>query len=292
MFAIIGVQLGKKQKNHFLKLFLILNIMVLIVSGTSAWMVQAESGDGLEEKGIGLAARFDEQERIRVIVQLNVPDQNKAVDLMTPAIHQAQSDVISSVKSGTVRVIHEYDYIPFMAVEVDRAGFEALQNNPLVVGIEEDILMYPSLAQSVPLINADDVWNIAGYTGAGQVVAVLDTGVDKNHPALAGKVVSEACYSTTSTTSNPPTTSLCPGGVLESTAPGSGLQCSITGCDHGTHVAGIVAANGTLLKGVAKDANLIAIQVFSQVNSSSIGSWPSDQIKGLERVYELRVSSQ
>jgi subtilisin family serine protease len=260
-----------------------------MISGTSAWMVQAQSGDGLEEKGIGLATRFDEQERIRVIVQLNVPDHNKAAELMTLAIHKAQGDVISSVKSGNVHVIHEYDYIPFMAVEVDRAGFEALQNNPLVVGIEEDILMQPLLTQSIPLINADDVW-AAGYTGNGQVVAVLDTGVDKNHPALAGKVVSEACYSSTTST----TTSICPGGVNESIEPGSALpyagNCPIGECDHGTHVAGIVAANSTSLKGVAKDAKLIAIQVFSRVSSNSIGSWSSDQIKGLERVFALKDS--
>jgi subtilisin family serine protease len=257
-------------------------------------MVQAQSGDGLDEKGIGLATRFDEQERIRVIVQLNVPDHNKAAELMTPAIHKAQGDVISSVKSGNVHVIHEYDYIPFMAVEVDRAGFEALQNNPLVVGIEEDILMQPLLTQSVPLINADDIW-AAGYTGNGQVVAVLDTGVDKNHPALAGKVVSEACYSANGVSG---TSSLCPGGVSSSTAINSALpyagNCPIGKCDHGTHVAGIVAAKGPI-NGVAIDANLIAIQVFTRFESNPncssypcVLSYTADQIKGLDRVYSLR----
>jgi subtilisin family serine protease len=177
-----------------------------------------------------------------------------------------------------------------MAVEVDRAGFEGLLKSPLVVGIEEDILMKPLLAESVPLINADDVW-AAGYTGEGQVVAVLDTGVDKNHPALVGKVVSEACYSTTSTTSNPPTTSICLGGVSATTDQDSALpyisNCPSGECDHGTHVAGIVAGNNSTMKGVAKDADLIAIQVFSRIDSSNIASWSTDQIKGLERVYDL-----
>jgi hypothetical protein len=47
-------------------------------------------------------------------------------------------------------------------------------------------------------------------------VAILDTGVQKSHPALLGKVISEACYS-----SNVPTqgaSSLCPGGATSSTA--------------------------------------------------------------------------
>ena len=49
-------------------------------------------------------------------------------------------------------------------MEVDRAAFCGLMNSPLVAGIEEDILMKPLLAESVPLINANDVW-AAGYTG-------------------------------------------------------------------------------------------------------------------------------
>jgi subtilisin family serine protease len=206
--------------------------------------------------------------------------------------------VISGVKNGFIKVIHEYDYIPFMALEVDRAGFEGLQKNPLVVGIEEDILMKPLLAQSVPLINADDVW-AAGYTGSGQVVAVLDTGVDKNHPALAGKVVSEACYSTNDV--NYGATSLCPGGVPNSTSSNSALpyinNCPTGKCDHGTHVAGIVAAKGPI-NGVALDAGLIAIQVFSRFDSGycspqaspCVLSFTSDQIAGLQRVYELSNS--
>lgn len=277
------------------RLIKIMVVMLLLLSITtlSAWTAQAQPGsdpeviDPMPQKGSNLVDPFEDQQTIRVIVQLQVPEQNQAADLMTPSIHTAQRDVLNATKSGQVNLIHQYDYIPFMAVEVDQVGLEALQKNPLVVGIEEDMLMKPMLLQSVPLINADDAW-AEGITGAGQVVAILDTGVDKNHPALAGKVVSEACYSSNTTS----TTSLCPGGVIASTAVDSGLPCTFADCDHGTHVAGIVAANGTYngqpFKGVAPDANIVAIQVFSQTLSGSLGSWSSDQIKGLERVFELK----
>jgi len=270
-------------------------MLLVLISGSSGWMVSAQDGGGegeVPDSDLALLTKLDQQERLRVIVQLKIPGlTNKTAELNTPAIHTAQSDLLSTLSSNNVRLIHQYDYIPFMAVEVDRAGLEGLMRSPLVVGVEEDILMKPLLSESVPLINADDVW-AAGYTGEGQMVAVLDTGVDKNHPALAGKVVSEACYSSTSST----TTSLCPGGVSASIETDSALpyisNCPSGECDHGTHVAGIVAANGASVKGIAKDAKLIAIQVFSRVSSNSIGSWSSDQIKGLERVYTLRNSYQ
>jgi subtilisin family serine protease len=276
-------------------------VLVLTVSGMSVWIVQANPGTvenfaGLNRKNYEiseLASRFEAQEHLRVIVQLKIPDQETNSKNQQTEIQKAQRDLINGLNQRSTRLVHEYKFIPFVAMEVDQAGFEALQNNPMVVGIEEDIIMYPMLITSVPLINADDVW-AAGYTGSGQVVAVLDTGVDKNHPDLLGKVVSEACYSTTSPITNPPTTSLCPGGVAASTAVDSALpyasNCPAGECDHGTHVAGIVAANGLTYKGVAKEASLIAIQVFSRINSSTIGSWSSDQIKGLDRVYELKDS--
>lgn len=279
------------------RIHIIITILVLIAFSTSlsAWIVQAQTivseNDGIPaaEKEMALEARFDGQDRLRVIVQLKVPGQAKSAELMTPSIHQAQRELIGEVKSGQMRVIHEYDYIPFMALEVDRVAFEALQKNPIVIGIEEDVLMKPMLQESVPLIGADDVW-LEGVTGAGQVVAILDTGVDKNHPALAGKVVEEACYSTTNADYG--SESLCPGGVQITTAENSALpyatNCPIGGCDHGTHVAGIVSANNDVIQGVAKDSKLIAIQVFSLINGSSLGSWSTDQIKGLERVYALK----
>jgi hypothetical protein len=163
----------------------------------------------------------------------------------------------------------------------------------------------PSLTESVPVVGATGGM-ANGFSGSGQAVAVLDTGVDKNHSYFAGgKVVSEACYSTTTGT-NPDfdsSVSLCPGGAQESTAPDSGLHCDtaqIGICWHGTHVAGIAAGREPTLGhfGVAKDASIIAIQVFSRFNNPSncgggapcVSAYSSDIIKGLERVYNLRTT--
>jgi len=157
-----------------------------------------------------------------------------------------------------------------------------------IIGIEKNELQEPGLTQSNPLISAPTAW-AAGADGSGVAVAVLDTGVDKNHPFLSGKVVSEACYSKAGGAGSG--TSLCPGGVTSSTAAGSGRNCSaaVSGCDHGTHVAGIVAGKNATFSGVAPEASIIAIQVFTNI-SGSARAYDSDIIKGLQRVYALRNS--
>lgn len=231
---------------------------------------------------------------LRVIIGLRVAS-GKAGAAETPtrpqawraAIERAQASVMSRL-GGSVVYARVFSTIPYLAARVDAAALQALENSPDVTTVEPDVQYRPTLFQSVPLIGADQAW-AAGYSGAGWTVAVLDTGVDETHPFLGGKVVSDACYSS----AGPGTASLCPGGVAATTAPGSGASCapSIDGCYHGTHVAGIAAGRGSSFSGVAKDATIISIQVFSADTTTSppgAAAYESDIISGLERVYALR----
>jgi hypothetical protein len=201
------------------------------------------------------------------------------------SISQAQNRVVGLVPQSLRQSIRRFASIPYMALEADAATLESLRRSPTVAAIEEDVPVPTALTESVPIVGVPTVWPQRA-TGVGWAIAVLDTGVDKTHPFLVGKVVSEACYSSdvagTSAT-------LCPGGVTSSTSPGSGVNCPYPGCEHGTHVAGIAAGTGSTFSGVAKDASIVAIQVFSSFPASgSVLAWTSDIIKGLERVYALK----
>ena len=210
------------------------------------------------------------------------------------AIESLQVKLLSRMSLRPGRKIKRFSNIAFLAMEVDSSELEQLRQLPGVASIKEDSLLRPTLDVSAPQIGADLAWT-EGFTGTGQVIAVLDTGVDGSHPALVGKIVDEACYSTTNLLDS--AFSLCPDGSQQQLGPGSAVNCTgITGCDHGTHVAGIAAGDHATYAGIGRGAELLPIQVFSRINNflvcfpyeECLWAYTSDVVKGLERVYELR----
>lgn len=98
-------------------------------------------------------------------------------------------------------------------------------------------------------IQAERVWNELGVDGGGVRVATLDTGVDINHPDLAGKMV-------TDDPSNPNY----PGGWLEFNSSGSPIvSAPHDSAYHGTHVSGTIHGGATsgVAIGVAPGARLM-----------------------------------
>lgn len=234
---------------------------------------------------------------VRLIVELRtetVPEHKLSASgwvAQRNRIAEAQKAFLQKIVQKQGRELKRFKTLPYVVVEGNENFLQALLDmSGNVASIQEDRLHFPSLAESVPLIGGDKAWS-AGATGAGQTVAIIDSGVDSTHPFLNGKVVAEACYSTSSGSTS---TTVCPNGQNEQVGTGAGRECTIAGCLHGTHVAGIAAGKGNDFSGVAKDANIIAVQVFSTFHSGCgstspcISAYTSDIIKGLEYVYSLR----
>ncbi|MFD4762624.1 S8 family peptidase [Streptomyces sp. NPDC058439] len=103
-----------------------------------------------------------------------------------------------------------------------------------------------TLDQSVPQIGAPEAW-AAGYDGTGTKVAILDTGIDPNHPDVAGQVKKAQNF-----TDDPD---------------------AVDHHGHGTHVASTIAgsgaASGGKLKGVAPGADLYIGKVLDGAGNGS-----------------------
>jgi subtilisin len=247
--------------------------------------------------------------RVRVLVELKLPSGRHvpegraaspaAVGAQRQAIAGAGARVLARLQPGGPRILHRYETVPYLALEVGANDLQALDSAQQdVVRVMEDQILRPVLAQSVPLVEADQAWT-SGYDGSGTTIAVLDTGVDSLHPFLSGKLVEEACYSSTVAGSSQ---SVCPNGLDEQLGPGAAAPCALADCLHGTHVAGIAAGSGAAagrtFSGTAKGASLMAVQVFSKVLSPlscggtapCAGAFTSDIIAGLERVYAVAAT--
>ena len=194
----------------------------------------------------------------RVIAVTRAPGEQVAGDIVA----DLPAGSATAVKAGRTRQV---------ALTVDSEGLDALKESPEVERILEDKanrVVVDQWADTVGVPAAQD----AGWSGSGRTIAVLDTGVQVDHPFLAGKVSAEACFSQSSGTS---VVSLCPGQVAEAHGAGAATPCSgIPGCEHGTHVAGIVAGGPVStpsdLVGVAPGASIIAVKVFTRVTSTSV----------------------
>lgn len=241
-----------------------------------------------------------EKGSIRLRVGVAVPFAEEG--LLTPSqVATQRHDIARAQQSLSERLVtrelRTFSTIPFMTVTVDEADLEALLYAPEVVLVERIKKHRPLLQESRGIIGAD-LAQQRDLTGSGWNVAVLDTGVNKNHPFLQGKVVAEACFSGDQGSAFDGVESLCQNGESYQIGNGAGMHCSVTDvdidCGHGTHVAGIVSGNlqPSGLQGVSPGAGIMAVQVFSgyeecdQTEEVCIGAYDSDIIAALEYIYE------
>lgn len=210
-------------------------------------------------------------------------------------IARLQDAVLAALSGREHKLLYRYQYVPQLSIKLDARALELLANLPDVADIQEVELSAPDLADSGPIVGSADLLE-RGVSGSGWVVAVLDTGIDRNHPFLRS-FVAESCYSGNGN---------CPNGTTRQTGAGAAAACTFapSACSHGSHVAGIATgasqAGFTSLEGIARGARVMPIQVFTQftgtdctnfgLSSPCALSRVDDQVAALEYVYSQRFN--
>lgn len=103
------------------------------------------------------------------------------------------------------------------------------------------------LVETDTIVRASAARNKYGYTGTGYTAAVIDTGIDYNHTAFAGRYLGG--YDFHNNDDDP-----------------------YDDNGHGTHVAGIIAGDHTSYKGIAPDANIVALKALGSNGSGSFAA--------------------
>ena len=141
-----------------------------------------------------------------------------------------------------------------VAVELaDGAAIDAIARLPHVERVSVDAIAeaYETGAmRTAPVGNT----KTRGDAGEGVVVAVIDTGIDHTHPALAGKIIGGWDFANDD-------------------------DDPMDDHRHGTHVAGIIAATGGPMSGIAPGVSLLAYKVLDDEGRGST----SDIVAGIER---------
>lgn len=293
--------------------------VALLFSGVSAGAAEADSASSAlfrpdDSQRID-ASMYAPDDCVRIIVELEdaplldnrqVAQYSSVSDFLDSSAAQSverklerarkavKSEIDTTLDDAEVR--YEYSTV-FNGLAVDAAyeDLEAIQDMP---GVKDAYvsqvyqLIEPvnevKLMDSVPSIGGD-IAKGSGYTGKGMVVAILDTGLDTSHEAFQN-AVNEPKYSKNDISKIIKKKGLHAGEVsVDSVYKNSKIPFEYDyydsdtnvsgGNSHGTHVAGIVGANGGEVTGVAPDAQLMIMKIFGDDGS---GAYDSDIFAALE----------
>ncbi|HVE73364.1 MAG TPA: S8 family serine peptidase [Thermoanaerobaculia bacterium] len=242
-----------------------------------------------------------------VIVGVRVDGGWRAADARIPAKALAQRSRVAAAKERllrkhrTAKRVEGRDYrnIPYFALLVDEHALRRLLDDDEVTSVGENSAFKRTLEQSTTIIGSATS-NQNGYDGSQQTIAIVDDGVDHEHPFFGNRVIQDraACFSGGRSAD----TSLCPGHALEEYGEGTGAPCvSPLGddCPHGTKVAGIAAGKHPTNQdffGVAPAAKILPVQVYSLTGNSTSGhqtnAYKIDVIAALEYLARADVRNE
>lgn len=154
-----------------------------------------------------------------------------------PVVAETVAEPVTT--SSPILTVEEYAAREDVNIRYSDTYIEAVQSynpnySPFVIQHSSGLGLYANWTE---FTGATAAWS-RGYTGAGSTVAILDTGIDTDHAEFADSIAAMECF-----------TAMC----------NAGYETIEDLNGHGTHVAGIAAANldGQGMTGVAPDAELL-----------------------------------
>jgi subtilisin family serine protease len=194
---------------------------------------------------------------IERIISYDPAASEQAVQDMLAALHATEISRIPQL--GSMKVL-----MPELLVSVAQTMAESNSAPAGLSGLEENVMYELFFTPNDPAFNNGTnqwaltdytgstytmyAWDIAKQDGAGVLVAVLDTGVDLQHPDLAGQIDTARDWDFINDDNN----------ADDDHDPSVGIG------GHGTHVAGIIAAktnNALYMAGIAYRAKILPVKV-------------------------------
>lgn len=213
---------------------------------------------------------------------------------------------ISGKQEELLKLLDEQELSYTVGEEYDTllAGFElmikasdfaavcgALENEADVIVSEVYRTAETKLVENTVNVYDTGIFNSSesGYDGSGMVVAVLDTGLDSNHTAFSvanftsdnlGLTKEQVANLLSQTTANKQAGGLSVDDVYINEKVPFGYDYADNDPDvysthnnHGTHVSGVIVGKDDVITGVAPNAQLVSMKIFSDVVDTARASW-------------------
>ena len=222
-------------------------------------------------------------------------------------LRATQGRLDARISAIGAKVLHRYQYA-YNGIKVRATGAQLRRLATMrgVIGVRHLATYHTDNVKAVPYVGAPTAWQASGATGAGQKIAIIDSGIDYTHANFGGPGTPEAYEANDPTIIEDgtfPTAKVIAGydfagndfdaegdnGSTTPTPDPDPLDCG----DHGSHVAGTAAGQGVLADhstytgpynasiygdpnmfvvgpGVAPNAKLIALKVFGCEGSTDL----------------------
>ncbi|MBI2603095.1 MAG: S8 family serine peptidase [Deltaproteobacteria bacterium] len=255
----------------------------LLAFDRTPWMGRGWGHGDSQSLGFALARKFGDDFRIRSFELLSVLDAGDGAVMQPLAIVQVdvwkEEDaelLLTQWEGARALVFWEPNWLSRLSgppvFRLDRY-------------VEADSRWWADGIKLVPALHELEVFSLAGLPLVSPVVAVLDSGIDYEHPALVGRVwehphpESSLCKGGRygCNTASPREGTLGDGTVFPLGAPGPGRPC--TGrrgdlgegdCAHGTHVAGVIAGNPAEgVMGVCPTCRVMNLRVVESIEGEA-----------------------
>lgn len=187
---------------------------------------------------------FSEKSQQEVLSIINSEKRNGKVSDITS--HWLSNSITCTTTKDVIFELSKRDDILMIGHNVDRNALLTDNSQPTTADTDET-KAEPEITSNLIQINAPEVWE-QGYTGEGVLVAILDTGVNYEHPDLADHLWDGG--------------SQYPNHGYNSY---DGSNITMDNRGHGTHCAGIICGDGTSGKqtGVAPNVTLMCVKTLN-----------------------------
>lgn len=245
---------------------------------------------------LGQQPAEDPEERLQVMIQLKgAPAIETGAD--EEAVKADQEQLIREIEALTQgQRARQFGYlVNGFALHVKRKHMATIRQMPGVEWVKEVPVFYPTVNSAVDLTEVTKVWRETHEQGEGMVVGIIDTGIDYTHPDLSTLQAPEKAKLTQQAVEARVAKEGLRGHFFNEKVPYGYNYADENdviipkNSQHGVHVAGIVGATGqnkgaVRVKGVAPEAQLLGLKVFSEYANGASGA---DVMAALEDAVKL-----